>query len=392
MLLAALTLSAALHAEPYAMNDVGATLELPRGWEMTRWSDWDFKAKSGDGLVHLFLWSTPFQVEVSDEAARAWADRVYVKDLEREGFEDVAVRSATVERVNGRDTAHAILDFKLAGTRMAGVMHAMAFTGPGQVIHVRVVSAARAESAAESALRTMVETLEISKGPLPTEGPEVESAAGFAATLPAGWRLPLTTEMDAVRAITKKVGEEKLAPEDCWVAMRPPPVGEPDVLLTCRAVLYLGPVDEYSFAGVEPEVRERFFGAVDPPVPAAEPVTVGDRTGFYFKPPREEQPVRLAVAPFEGRLVMMTWGLGSGLDPAGLDAAMHELLPTVRFTGPDGGKPVIGVDKWASYYLSYRPTSPVVLGPAFGLLALVVGGVALTRRKKAHHDDGDLHV
>ena len=35
----------AANAEPYVMNDVGGTLALPAGFEMTRWSDWDFKAK-----------------------------------------------------------------------------------------------------------------------------------------------------------------------------------------------------------------------------------------------------------------------------------------------------------------------------------------------------------
>ena len=32
------------HAEPFLMNDVGGTLTLPAGFEMVRWSDWDFKA------------------------------------------------------------------------------------------------------------------------------------------------------------------------------------------------------------------------------------------------------------------------------------------------------------------------------------------------------------
>lgn len=364
----------------YPMSDVGATLILPAGWGQGTWSDWDFKAASPDGSVHFFLWMTAFQAEINAENAAAWGE-MYKADLEKENFANIQVASTAVEQINGRQTAKARLTFRLDGGKgPEGVFHAAAIQGAGHVIHIRTVAAERNEKKAIAALDDVLEQLQLDKAPLPVEGPAVSTEAGFAATLPAGWRAPLAVELDAVLEITAKLGQEKLAPETCWVAIRPPAVGDPDVIFACSSYLYLGPVDEHSFEGVETEVHERFFGRVETPVPAAEKVQIGDRLGFYFRPPRETHPLRLAVAPYGAGDIMQMWGLGNHLDAGGLDEAMMALLGTVQFTGPEGGKPMIGVDRWVSYYLKYRPTSPVVLGPVAALLALV-GALAFRKKK-----------
>ena len=57
------------HAEPYLMNDVGGTLITPRGWEMTRWSDWDFKAKGANSTIMYKLWLKPYQNDLNAETA-----------------------------------------------------------------------------------------------------------------------------------------------------------------------------------------------------------------------------------------------------------------------------------------------------------------------------------
>lgn len=369
-------------AEPasYPMSDVGATLILPSGWGQGTWSDWDFKAASPDGSVHFFLWMTPFQAEITPEAAAAWGE-LYREDLAKENFADIQVSKTSVETVAGRATARARLTFRLDGGKGAeGVFHAAAFQGAGHVIHVRAVASERNEKRAVAAIDDVLSQIHLDKEPLPTGGAEVSTEAGFAATLPPGWRAPLAPELDAVLQITAKLGQEKLAPETCWVAIRPPPVGDPDVIFACSTYLYLGPVDEHSFEGVEAEVHDRFFGRVETPVPVAEKVQVGDRLGFYFRPPRETQPLRLAVAPYGQGDIIQMWGLGNHLDAAGLDEAMMSLLGTVTFTGPDGGKPMIGADRWISYYLKYRPFSPVVLGPVVAVLALV-GALAFRKKK-----------
>ncbi|MDP6934255.1 MAG: hypothetical protein QGG40_15120, partial [Myxococcota bacterium] len=86
------------------MNDVGATLQLPSGWRMTRWSDWDFKAKSKDGGITVELWLTPFQVEVSEESAEAWA-QLYVKRIEGSGGGDAKVQETSTTEIEGRPWA-----------------------------------------------------------------------------------------------------------------------------------------------------------------------------------------------------------------------------------------------------------------------------------------------
>ena len=73
MLLAALLALSPAHADPQALPDVGVTLDIPAGWEMTRWSNWDWKGKTADGSVAVDVWATPFQVPVTKEAAEAWA-------------------------------------------------------------------------------------------------------------------------------------------------------------------------------------------------------------------------------------------------------------------------------------------------------------------------------
>lgn len=370
MTLPLLALGLALAAPPqsFPMNDAGITLNLAPSYEMTRWSDWDFKAKTRDG-VQVKVWTTPFQVEVTEDAVKAWAG-MYATEMEGEGFADVVVESAKVTTVGGRATGRVKLSMQpRSGGPMKAVLHAMSFTGNAQVIHAYSIAIARLDDKADRALVDLVSSLDLTKKPAETTS-AVTTAAGFAATLPAGWRAPLPEELSATIAVTSKAGEEKLDPESCLVGILPPPTGEPDVIFACTAALYLGPVDEHSYAGVEPEVRSRFFGRVDPPVPAAESAKVGDRTGFYFRPGGGEHPVRLVVAPYGAGKVMMMWGLANRLDAAGLDAALQQTLPTVSFSGENAGAPVIGLDKKIGYYLKYRTFSPVVMGPALILLAL----------------------
>ena len=61
------------HAEPYALLDAGMTFELPPGWEMTEWSDWDFKGRTKDRSVALDAWYTPFQLPITTQGAGEWA-------------------------------------------------------------------------------------------------------------------------------------------------------------------------------------------------------------------------------------------------------------------------------------------------------------------------------
>ncbi len=363
-------------AQSFPMADTGITLELDKSWGDGLWSDYDFTAKSKDG-TQLKVWSTPFQVEVTETSARAWAE-MYAEAMKAEGFDDIEITRVSVERIASRPTARVELSMRPgSGGPLRAVYHGAAFTGAAQVVHAYTISLARASERSERDLTTILESLTVQKGPLPLPGPEVSSKAGFAATLPEGWRPPLAEELGYVTSVTSKVGEEELAPDRCWSAIRPPPVGDPDVVFACTGSLYLGPVDERSFADEEPEVRSVFFGKVEPPIAPAEPVTVGDRTGFFFRPGQDKDQIRLVVAPYGAATVMKVWALSSHLDGPALDADLNRLLPTVQFTGEGGGKPQIGVDRWVGYYLKHRLFSPVVLVP----LLLLLGGLAVLVRQ-----------
>lgn len=371
-------------AAGFEMNDLGGTVTLPKGYASELWTDAELKAKHPQGRIFK-LWMHPWQVDVDEDASKAWADRVKV-GLEAEGVKEVGLTKREVVEIGGRKTAWMAYELSTKGGR--GVAYAAAFTGEGSTVFLRIVAAKRGARQAEADLRATLEGLALGEGPLATGTGAVESAAGFKAQLPEGWRVPLRDEMDLVRKVTAKVGEEGLSPDDCWVGVRPPPTGEPDVIFACRSQYYVGPLDEHSFDGVEAEVHERWFGRSEKPVPIAGKVDVGDRIGLYYMPPVAAHPVRLALAPFDGGMMVM-WGLAGQLDESGLDKAMNDVLPTVAFTGPDGGAPIIGADKRVAYYLKYRPTSPLVLGPAFALLALVGGGVMLSRRRTTDLDDDE---
>ena len=372
----------------YAMNDVGGGIILPAGWEMQEWSDWNFKAKTADGVL-MRLYLTPFQVQPDEAAARAWAG-IYKERLEEEGANDFKDPVLSVQTVKLRDeevqAARVDLDFNFEKQNTRGVLHAAALVSDGQVVHVETLAAARNDKKAQAALSSLLGGLALTKKPSPAGPARVETPAAFALTAPPGWRTPLLSELSGTRRVSGKVGEAELDPERCVTFIRPPAVGDPDVIFACDYYKHLSVLDEYSFEGVEGEVHEMFFGRAETPVEKATQIQMGDRVGLLYKPPVAGMPVRLAIAPYDKGMVVM-WAMANQLDEAGLDAAVQAILPTVEFTGPGGGAPIVALDKRLSYYLSYRPTSPIVLGPAALLVVLVGGGLAIARRRKPKYED-----
>jgi hypothetical protein len=78
---------------------------------------------------------------------------------------------------------------------------------------------------------------------------------------------------------------------------------------------------------------------------------------------------------------MALWARGSSLEPAALDEVLKGVASSVKYTGPDGGKPKVRPDRWVGHYLNHRPTHPVVWAPVL----LLIGGIGvLVRRRKGH--------
>src|SRR5690606_14578172 len=95
--------AAATEAPEYLLGDLGVRVDLPRGWKMLRWSDWDFKAETQDGGVMLFAWGTPYQVPVEGEAAD-WAP-VYEAKVKELGGDAPKLVASRIRKEGGRAVA-----------------------------------------------------------------------------------------------------------------------------------------------------------------------------------------------------------------------------------------------------------------------------------------------
>jgi hypothetical protein len=388
-MLPVLALACALHTaqaadDHWSMADAGMSFLLPDGWQVAEggWSDWSLKAKHTDGSV-LQVWVTPFQVPVDANAVAAWAE-MYKEQIATEAKATVNIRSKEVTTLGGRPAGHVTLDVVVQGGE--GVAEVYAVEGPGHTVHARVVTGKRKAKSAMADLRTILETARLDQEPLDfTTGTVASKEGEYSVTLPEGWRVPLDPEASEVAKVVEKLGMEAVNDDVCVVGVYPRANANPDLTLICPSALQLDPLDSYSFDGIQEQLHARFFGNAKAEVPPGESVTIGDRTGVYFRPPTGSGALRLAVVPYN-RGVLTWWGIG-GTDGSTLDAALLKMQPTVSFTGADGGQPKIRADRWAAYYLTYRPTSPIVLGPLVLLIGLIGAAVAATRRKKNPFDD-----
>jgi len=365
-------------AEPFLMNDVGGTLHLSADWKMTRWSDWDFKATTKDEAIRMRLWLSEYQTTIDDDAAKVWgAD--YVSRLEKEGAGNGSIAKSAVEAIEGRPTVWSQVDFQFGGGKgKKGIAQHAAFAGAGQVIHLRVISNARNMRRAEKQLHAMLEGFELAKAPAEQGTSAMSSESGFGATLPDGWRPPVEKEDRLVAKIIEKMwsGDQS----ECWVGMRPPVLGDPDVMFACKKYWNGGPVDAYSFDTVEAEFRTLFFGQAGAEIAKGEAIDVGDRMGALFRPRDGDNPIRMLVAPYD-QGVMVVWARGASLAPVTMDTVMKEVAGSVTYTGPDGGHPKVRPDRMASYYVTHRPTHPIVWGPVLVLVGIIGFFV---RRRKGH--------
>lgn len=392
LVLALLTTPAQADDDHWVLADAGWGVKLPAGWDVPSggWSDWALKAKHRDGSV-LQIWVTPFQVPVTKDNVAAWA-KMYEDQIAAEAKADVRVVSQEVIDLGGRKTGHVTLKVVVKGGK--GVAEVYAVEGTGHTVHARVVTGERKAKVATKALRALVESVRIDQTPYPTKSGTIASEkGGFEVTLPDEWRAPLQAEDDEIAKIVGAIGIEEIDRTTCVVGVRPRAVDNPDVTLLCPTPLHLDPLDEYSFEGIEAQLHERFFGRAKAEVPTGEAVTIGDRMGVYFRPPAATGAFRLAIAPYDQGMLTW-WGVGGGkaTDPergSDLDASLMKMQAEVTFTGPNAGAPIIRADRWISYYLSYRPTSPMVLGPLVALVGMIGGAIALARRRKPSYEDID---
>ena len=378
--------------EGYIMNDLRATVHLPDKWEVPTggWSDWEFRCKSEKGDIEMRLWYTPFQVASSEAAAEGWL-KMHAIRLGKHKAENIQTKRMEVVERDGVRMIEMELSFMFEGGKIGGVYQAVAFEGYGKVVHLAMMSNDRNAAKATAARDHFLSTIEWDKQAedLTEMWGKAVSPASFENSLPEGWRSFAKSEMGPVAELVKKTGQDRYDKDLCWAAIKP--VGgdvEPDFMIFCQGGLLLDKVDEYSWDGIEPTVRNKFFGTSSIEVEAADKVVVGDRLGFLYHPPARGNETLMAVAPYETGNVMVGWARAGQVGTT-IDDAFGSVLSSTRFTGPNGGEqPVGGLGGWFVYSIRYRPTNPLFIGP----VALVILGflgiiVVLARHKPKELED-----
>jgi hypothetical protein len=360
----------------YLMNDVGAWIYLPPGLEPDAggWSDTAFSAKTGDGGVELRLWLTDFQVPITMDSMQVWG-KDYLTRVEDLGGKNAKITSAAVHDWGDKKGGEVAVEFDFKENIKGYAYHAI-LQSNAQMIHIRTLAAGRNGPHARELLEKVATGLKRVKEPAPELRGELTSKAGFTVTVPEGWRAPIGPEVDKVLRRAESVGIDDIGEERCATAIVPPPAGELDVLLACRQKYFIGPVDEHSWKAEENGLYE-LYHFEEAKIPHAEQVQVGDRLGFAYKAREGEKPMRLVVAPYDEGLLLL-WGIAGSMDATHLDETMKATMASVKFTGPNGGQPVITLGNRLTYWVKHRPFSPQVLIPAFlavvGLVALFIAG------------------
>lgn len=382
-LLAAALVASSAHAETpedeyYLLGDYGVRVDLPDDWRSSAWSDAALEAEKEDRSLKLFAWGQVGQITPVEADLDVWA-KAFEAQVGTLGGNNPKVVSQKVVTLQGRPTARFELDFDF-GKNLEGAMSGATFAVEGRVFHVAIITAAKRGSLASQAVEMVLERAEVRKPAVEVQPGQVVEASGVSVALPDGWRAPIGAELGMVASQARKLGVENLEP--CWTALRHHAGADPDVLFTCPGGTLLGVVDAYSFDGVAAALKPQLLGEL-PTDPPRQVVGADGRVGIVYAASGEGSTLRVGVMPY-GQGVAITRVFGASHQEADFDAAVDHVLSAAAYTGEHP----TGTADTVSYYLTYRPTSPLVLGPAALLLALLGGGVFLaTRGRKNKYAD-----
>ncbi len=343
-------------APEFLLADLGVRIDLPKGWRMTKWADWEFKGETTAGDVFVVAWATPIQSPITDAAA--WGQPYIDKSTEM-GGSDATVANAEITTVAGRDVALVDLDLKFAEGKAKGNMFGGTFQVPGQMMHFALVSTDRRASFAKKSRTELLDRMEIMVAAPALEYGATLEAAGISTQLPDGWRVPLKQEMAEFNKRISKLQIEDMSA--CHLAIKPRGLDAPNAMVTCQVGLLLGVVDEYSFEGLDTTVQAKIMGG-DVGAAAAR-VDLNDRVAFLYD--LSHGGLTATVTPYD-QGVARTWLVGDPKD-ATLPADAEAALQGTTYSGPHPA----GLGERVSYYFSYRPFSPVVLCPSLCCLAFL---------------------
>lgn len=380
-----LTLTPSAQAQPYAMAEAAITLDLPAGWDMTRWSDWDFRANHSAGMA-LEIWYTPWQLPI-DSGLQPGLAALYTEHLDEQRAGGIALTPTTVTKVGALPVARTDATFQFDRTGPKGAARFAAFAGEGKVVHVGVYGPAANAARASGALDAILARLTVDKGPadLASLSTPQKTTMGFTVALPAGWRVPTGKERDEALTLASVVGSDR--PSDCFIAARPAlSTDAASVMFLCQAHWQMGLLDEYSFEGESALLKQKLFGKAAEKIPAPTPIDAKDRTGVLFRPEINDHGLRLGVVPYDQGQVA-AWVVGPKDAGEALDAATTAVVAGLSYEGPDNGKVPVDAGAWIAHTMTYRPFHPAVV-VCVGLSLMLMAGLAVLvfrKRPQPHH-------
>lgn len=371
----------ALAAEQvYPIADFGVQIAVPKGWVGKRWSDNDLAAETPDKLVQFVLVGSDVQALPAETDAALWARSYERQATLLEATEPKA--RVTFDTWNDLPIARGEVDFRAGEGGPPGRMLFVSVPVEQRVVHL-VTFGKASDPRVRRSHDQWFGSLVVTKKPAPVELGGKAEAEGFATDLPDGWRVALPREAGLQIPRLQALGVEDL--DGCFLAVRPRAALPPDLMLACRVGLYVGIVDDYTFADVEADLRPKMFGPAAEKIPAATPLALGEHRGFHYRVPAPDKAIAMVAVPYEKGLARF-WTLGNAEDAAVLEQSLLEAARATTFSGPHPAT----VDQHLAYWFGYRPLSPQVLCPSCGSLCCVgavgIGLFALTRRRRRSED------
>ncbi len=359
-----LVLSAAAATEQdgaYELPDAGVRLMLP-SWHMSRWSDWDFRGRSGDGGVLVSAWYTPFQTTINAENAEGFREAWKAKLEQDEHASNVSFTHSDVATIEGRPTLRATATMELPGGARA-VFEGAAFATDGRTVHVATYAIAQNARRATTALENALRDLAVTKPAAAVDdGGKLEHEL-FSFDLPEGWRVPLKSEEFDASGLYSRTGA--MDTSKCAAAIRPVAPGATDLLLACPGGPALTIVDQYSFEDESMVFRSGLFGKAASTLPPATPVETHSGMGILQKANDGLYVVGLPYS--EGTLV--AWVAGDKGRDAEAAASAKSIATT--WTLDTAAQTHHSFGAVAAHTLAYRPTHPVVLMAAAMMLGIL---------------------
>jgi len=375
--------------EPLYLARVGITLPLPSGWSVPRWSDWDLEARDGRKSVQLHVSSTTYQQPLVDGLAEKWAKDLAVPWLkEHQKGEDFSIREVSSLAREGAFHALSEIAYKVKGETQA-VAFQETFAIEGRMVHVVSTALQKNRRRARAALDAWVPGIEVEHPAADLSELDGDVSAGsFSSVLPDGWRKPLRGEFLEAVQLASQLGQKRVTDDTCWMGIAPKASGETNLLLSCTMELFLGVVDEHSFAAVDQHIRATVFRGFGEAMVEAELLEspAGRTSALYRLPSGGDTAVWVALTPYDDG-VILTYALGTPAEDAALRGAVEASVGAMKFTGPEGGVHPVALGDTLVYFLKHRRGHPLVWSP---LVLLGIAGVSLFRSQGGRSSYKDL--